>query len=74
MTTIRILELFHMDLIRLMQVESLGGKRYDFVCVDDFSRYSWIHFLKEKSNNFDAFEALILRLMFKKNLHHKKVV
>ncbi|XP_073120299.1 uncharacterized protein [Henckelia pumila] len=23
------------------EVESCGGKRYSFVCVDDFSRYSW---------------------------------
>ena len=63
-----------MDLMRPMQVKILGGKRYAFVCVDSFSSYSWIHFLKEKSNTFDAFEALILRPMLKKNLHHKKVV
>ena len=74
MTTTRILELLHMDLMGPMQVESLKGKRYDFVCVDDFFKYSCIHFLREKSNIFDAFEALILRLMLKKNLHHKKVV
>ncbi|XP_073152721.1 uncharacterized protein [Henckelia pumila] len=24
------------------EVESCGGKRYSFVCVDDFSRYSWV--------------------------------
>ena len=40
MTTIRTLELLHMDLMGPMQVESLGGKRYAFVSVDDFSRYS----------------------------------
>ena len=44
------------------------------MCVENFSRYSWIHFLKEKSNTFDAFKALLLRLMLEKNLHHKKVV
>ena len=48
MTTTRILELLYMDLMGPMQVESLGGKWYAFVCVDDFSRYSWIHFLKKK--------------------------
>ncbi|KAI9196517.1 hypothetical protein LWI28_024592 [Acer negundo] len=31
------LELLHMDLMGHMQTESLGGKRYIFVCVDDFS-------------------------------------
>ena len=38
--TTRTLKLLHMDLIGRMKVESLGGKRYAFVCVDDFSRYS----------------------------------
>ena len=63
-----------MRLLQSMQVESLGRKRYAFVCVDDFSRYSWIHFLREKPNTFDAFEALYIRLMLEKNLHYKKVV
>lgn len=40
LTTSRVLELLHMDLMGHMQVESLGGKRYVFVCVDDFSRYT----------------------------------
>ena len=35
-TTLRVLELLHMDLMGPMQVESMGGKRYVFVCVDDF--------------------------------------
>ena len=34
-STTRVLELLHMYLMRLMQVEILGGKRYVFVCVDD---------------------------------------
>ena len=74
MTTTRILEFLHMDLMGPMQVESLGGKRYAFVCVNYFSLYSWIHFLREKSYTFDAFEALVLRLMLEKSLHHKKAV
>ncbi|XP_073130154.1 uncharacterized protein [Henckelia pumila] len=39
--TTRCLELLHMDLMGPMEVESCGGKRYSFVCVDEFSRYSW---------------------------------
>ena len=34
-STTRVLELLHMDLMGPVQVESLGGKRYVFVCVDD---------------------------------------
>ena len=70
-TTTRILKLLHMDLMGPMRVEILRGKRYDFVCVDDFSRFPWIHFLKGTS---DTFEALILRPMLEKTLHHKEVV
>ena len=42
--------------------------------VDDLFRYSWIHFLKGKSDTFDAFEALLLRLMLEANLRHKEVI
>lgn len=49
MTTSRVLELFHMDLIGPMQVKSLGGKRYVYVCVDGYTRFTWIDFLREKS-------------------------
>ena len=38
LTTSRVMELLHMDLMCPMKVESLGGKKY--VCVDDFSRYT----------------------------------
>ena len=74
LSTTRTLELLHIDLIRPMQVESLRGKRYAFMCVDYFSRYSWVYFLREKSNTFDAFEALFIKLTLEKNPHHKKVV
>ena len=73
-TTTRILELLHMDLMGSMQVESTGGRRYIFVCVDDFSRYTWVEFLKEKSYTFDVFEKLCLRLKNEKNVNIEKIV
>lgn len=60
--TSKVLELLHMDLMRPMQVESLGGKRYVFVRVDDFSRYTWVNFIREKSDTFDVFKDLCLRI------------
>ncbi|GKF45841.1 retrovirus-related pol polyprotein from transposon TNT 1-94 [Tanacetum coccineum] len=36
----------HMDLCVLMQVESINGKKYVLVIVDDYSRYTWTHFLR----------------------------
>nr|GEW06800.1 putative ribonuclease H-like domain-containing protein [Tanacetum cinerariifolium] len=44
----RRLQLFHMNLCGLMRVESINGKKYVLVIVDDYSRYTWIHFLRYK--------------------------
>ncbi|GJX69372.1 retrovirus-related pol polyprotein from transposon TNT 1-94 [Tanacetum coccineum] len=42
----RRLQLLHMDLCGPMRVESINGKKYVLVIVDDFSRYTWTHFLR----------------------------
>ncbi|GJQ91083.1 retrovirus-related pol polyprotein from transposon TNT 1-94 [Tanacetum coccineum] len=44
----RRLQLLHMDLCGLMRVESINGKKYVLVIVDDYSRYTWTHFLRSK--------------------------
>lgn len=40
LSTLKVLELFHMNLMGNIQIESLGEKIYVFACVDDFSRYN----------------------------------
>ncbi|PNY11358.1 gag-pol polyprotein, partial [Trifolium pratense] len=67
LTTTRVLELLHMDLMGPMQVESLGGKRYAYVVVDDFSRYTWVNFIREKSETFDVFKDLCTQLQREKD-------
>nr|GFA11140.1 retrovirus-related Pol polyprotein from transposon TNT 1-94 [Tanacetum cinerariifolium] len=42
------LQLLHMDLCGPMHVASINGKRYVLVIVDDYSRYTWTHFLMSK--------------------------
>nr|GFB89306.1 hypothetical protein [Tanacetum cinerariifolium] len=44
----RRLHLLHMDLCSPMRVASIDGKRYILVIVDDYSRYTWTHFLRSK--------------------------
>ncbi|GJV64183.1 retrovirus-related pol polyprotein from transposon TNT 1-94 [Tanacetum coccineum] len=44
----RRLHLLHMDLCGLMRVESINGKKYILVIVDDYSRYTWSLFLISK--------------------------
>nr|GFA70806.1 retrovirus-related Pol polyprotein from transposon TNT 1-94 [Tanacetum cinerariifolium] len=42
------LHLLHMDLCGPMRITSINGKRYVLVIVDDYSRYTWVHFLISK--------------------------
>ncbi|GKA27141.1 retrovirus-related pol polyprotein from transposon TNT 1-94 [Tanacetum coccineum] len=44
----RRLQLLHMDLCGPMRVESINRKKYVLVIVDDYSRYTWTHFLRSK--------------------------
>nr|GEU66710.1 hypothetical protein [Tanacetum cinerariifolium] len=44
----RRLQILHMDLCGPMRVASINGKRYVLVIVDDYSRYTWTHFLMSK--------------------------
>nr|GFC16055.1 retrovirus-related Pol polyprotein from transposon TNT 1-94 [Tanacetum cinerariifolium] len=44
----RRLQLLHMDLCGPMRVASINGKRYVLLIVDDYSRYTWTHFLRSK--------------------------
>ena len=64
--TSRCLELLHVDLMGLTRTESLGGKRYIMVIVDDFSRYTWVEFLKEKSEAYEKLEILCKKLQNEK--------
>ena len=59
--TSRPLELLHVDLMGPIRIESLGGKRYIMVVVGDFSRYSWVEFLREKSEVCEKMEKLCKR-------------
>ncbi|GJT25588.1 integrase, catalytic region, zinc finger, CCHC-type containing protein [Tanacetum coccineum] len=46
----------HMDLCGPMHVASINGKRYILVIVDDYSRFTWVRFLRTKD---EAPEAII---------------
>jgi transposase InsO family protein len=55
-------QLLHMDTIGHSRVRSMRGKWYVLVIVDDYSRYSWVFFLKSKDELFEHFRSLALRL------------
>ena len=45
-------ELIHTDIWGPTRHTSLGGKRYFLTCIDDYSRYMTVYFLKHKSDAF----------------------
>lgn len=58
-STSKHLELIHIDLCGPMRIRSRVGKRYMFVIVDDFFRYTWTLFLGSKDETFDVFSVFV---------------
>ncbi|KAJ0599629.1 putative RNA-directed DNA polymerase [Helianthus annuus] len=55
------LQLVHSDICGPMRTESIGGCRYFITFIDDYTRKTWVYFLKFKSealNYFKIFKAL----------------
>ena len=50
------LGLIHTDICGPITPESFSGKRYFISFIDDFSRKTWVYFLKEKSEVFQVFK------------------
>nr|KAJ0227041.1 hypothetical protein LSAT_V11C100046250 [Lactuca sativa] len=55
------LHLLHMDLFGPIPVRSLGGSKYTVVVVDEFTRFTWVVFLKKKSHATQEIISLIRR-------------
>ena len=71
--TKRPLELVHMDLMGPIPTESINGKKYIFVCVDDFSRFTWVYFLRSKTEAFNYFRKFCNQVQNEKGLDIKKI-
>jgi transposase InsO family protein len=61
MSTSRSLELLHIDLFGPTTYRSIGGNTYGLVVVDDYSRYTWVFFLSDKTNVFSIFKGFAKR-------------
>ncbi|GJS14427.1 retrovirus-related pol polyprotein from transposon TNT 1-94, partial [Tanacetum coccineum] len=49
-----VLHTLHMDLCGPMRVQSINGKKYILVIVDDCSRFTWVKFLRSKDETLDV--------------------
>nr|GEW90246.1 retrovirus-related Pol polyprotein from transposon TNT 1-94 [Tanacetum cinerariifolium] len=47
-TNLEVLNTLHMDLCGLMRVQTFNGKKYILVIIDDYSRFTWVKFLRSK--------------------------
>ena len=56
------LELLHMDLFGPINKRSIVGDDYCLVVTDDYSRFSWVVFLKAKSETSESIKLLITKL------------
>nr|GEW19452.1 putative ribonuclease H-like domain-containing protein [Tanacetum cinerariifolium] len=56
------LHLLHMDLCGLMRVASINGKRYVLVIVDDYSRYTWVYFLRTKDKTPEVIKNFLKKI------------
>nr|GFA29346.1 putative ribonuclease H-like domain-containing protein [Tanacetum cinerariifolium] len=51
-----------MDLCSPMRIASINGKRYVLVIVDDYSRYTWVHFLRSKDETSKVIKTFLKRI------------
>ncbi|KAJ9542937.1 hypothetical protein OSB04_029443 [Centaurea solstitialis] len=56
------LHLLHMDLFGPVNIQSMGGKRFTLVIVDEYSRYTWVFFFRTKSETPQLIISFILRM------------
>nr|GEY24469.1 integrase, catalytic region, zinc finger, CCHC-type, peptidase aspartic, catalytic [Tanacetum cinerariifolium] len=56
------LHLLHMDLCGPMRIASINGKRYVLVIVEDYSRYTWVHFLRSKDEAPEVIITFLKRI------------
>jgi transposase InsO family protein len=73
MTTDRPLELLHMDLFGPIAYISIGGSKYCLVIVDDYSRFTWVFFLQEKSQTQETLKGFLRRAQNEFGLRIKKI-
>nr|GEU96439.1 retrovirus-related Pol polyprotein from transposon TNT 1-94 [Tanacetum cinerariifolium] len=64
------LHLLHMDLFGPVKSQTIGHNKYTLVIVDEYSRYTWVFFLKKKSDATDFIVSFISKM---ENLNEVRV-
>ncbi|KAJ9542658.1 hypothetical protein OSB04_029164 [Centaurea solstitialis] len=67
------LEMLHMDLCGPMRIQSISGKKYILVMVDEYSRYTWLEFIRMKSEAPELIIKFIKRIQVLLQLPVRKI-
>jgi hypothetical protein len=73
MTTTRPLEMIHMDLFGLVAYISIGSNKYGLVIVDDYSHFTWVFFLQDKSETQEVLKKFLKRAQNEFDAKIKKI-
>jgi transposase InsO family protein len=73
MTIDRTLELLHMDLFCPIAYISISRSKYCLVIMDDYSRFTWVFFLQEKSQTQETLKRFLRRAQNEFGLRIKKI-
>jgi transposase InsO family protein len=73
MITIRPLEMLHIDLFGPITYISIGGNKYGLVIIDDYSRFTWIFFLHDKSEIQEVLKKFLKRAQNEFDAKVKKI-
>nr|GEX50697.1 integrase, catalytic region, zinc finger, CCHC-type, peptidase aspartic, catalytic [Tanacetum cinerariifolium] len=61
-TNLKVLNTLHMDLCGLMRVQTINGKKYILVIIDDYSRFTWVKILRSKDETPDVVIKFITQI------------
>ena len=67
------LEIMHIDLFGPVKTASINGKKYGLVIVDDYSRWTWVKFLKHKDESHSVFTTFCTLVQNETSLNIVKV-
>lgn len=67
------LQLVHTDVCRPLSIRSLSCSRYFLTIIDDYSRFTWLYFLKSKDETLDKFKQFKTMIKLYKGLKIKAI-
>jgi hypothetical protein len=73
MTIIRPLEKLYMDLFGPIAYISISSNKYGLIIVDDYSRFTWVFFLHDKSETQEVLKKFLKRAQNEFDAKVKKI-